>query len=138
MFCGGLLFWLMVKFSLGRTLLIKFPEFFSFGLFTRAGPTRKQMEGTSFSLTFFGEGYTDGQDPSLGRPNAKIITQVKGAEPGYIATPIAMVQAAITLLKEPQSLPMRGGVYSPGAVFAKTTLIDRLHRHGLQFSVRTG
>lgn len=27
------------------------------------------------------------------------------AEPGYIATPIAMVQAAITLLNEPHSLP---------------------------------
>ncbi|XP_067097777.1 LOW QUALITY PROTEIN: saccharopine dehydrogenase b [Osmerus mordax] len=138
MFCGGLLFWLMVKFGLGRKVLITFPGFFSFGLFTSAGPTKKQMEGTSFSLTFYGEGYGDGLEPSLGQPNAKIITQVKGAEPGYVATPVAMVQAAITLLNEPQSLPMGGGVYSPGAAFAKTTLIDRLNRHGLKFSVKTG
>lgn len=30
----------------------------------------------------------------------------------------------------------RGGVYSPGAAFARTTLIDRLNRHGLVFSVK--
>lgn len=29
----------------------------------------------------------------------------------------------------------RGGVYTPGATFAKTTLIDRLNKHGIQFSV---
>lgn len=29
----------------------------------------------------------------------------------------------------------RGGVYTPGAAFAKTTLIDRLNKHGIQFSV---
>ncbi|XP_046877587.1 saccharopine dehydrogenase b [Hypomesus transpacificus] len=137
MFCGGMLFWFMVKFGLGRKLLITFPGFFSFGLFTSAGPTKKQMEGTSFSLMFYGEGYGDGLEPFPGQPNAKIITQIKGAEPGYVATPAAMVQAAITLLNEPHSLPMGGGVYSPGAAFAKTTLIDRLNRHGLKFSVKT-
>uniref|UniRef100_A0A8C7W6S9 Saccharopine dehydrogenase-like oxidoreductase n=1 Tax=Oncorhynchus mykiss TaxID=8022 RepID=A0A8C7W6S9_ONCMY len=131
MFCGGLLFWFLGKFGLGRKLLITFPEFFSFGVFTKAGPSRKQMEGTSFSLTFFGEGYAEGLDPSQGRPNARICTQIHGAEPGYVATPVAMVQAAITVLNEPQFLPIKGGVYSPGAAFARTTLIDRLNRHGL-------
>ena len=29
----------------------------------------------------------------------------------------------------------RGGVYTPGAAFAKTTLIDRLNTYGIQFSV---
>ncbi|CAB1343162.1 unnamed protein product [Coregonus sp. 'balchen'] len=94
------------------------------------------MEGTSFSLTFFGEGYAEGLDPSQGRPNARICTQIHGAEPGYVATPVAMVQAAITVLNEPQFLPIKGGVYSPGAAFARTTLIDRLNRHGLVFSVK--
>ncbi|XP_022625999.1 saccharopine dehydrogenase-like oxidoreductase isoform X3 [Seriola dumerili] len=78
-FCGGLLFWVMVKFSLGRKLLTMFPSFFSFGLFSKAGPTMKQIEDTCFSLTFFGEGYSEGTDPSQGPPNAKICTQVVGA-----------------------------------------------------------
>ncbi|KAM4632990.1 saccharopine dehydrogenase b isoform 2-T2 [Polymixia lowei] len=135
--CGGLLFWLMVKVSLGRKLLTWFPSLFSFGFFTKAGPTMKQMEDCYFSLTFFGEGFSEGQDPSQGRPNAKICTQVVGPEPGYVATPAAMVQSAITLLNELHSLPRRGGVYTPGAAFSKTNLIDRLNNHGIKFSVRS-
>uniref|UniRef100_A0A667ZNX4 Saccharopine dehydrogenase-like oxidoreductase n=1 Tax=Myripristis murdjan TaxID=586833 RepID=A0A667ZNX4_9TELE len=116
--CGGLLFWFMVKFSLGRKLLT-------------------MIEDTCFSIMFFGEGYSEGKDPSQGQPNAKICTQVMGAEPGYVATPATMVQAAITLLHELHSLPRRGGVYTPGAAFSKTSLIDRLNNHGVKFLVRS-
>ncbi|XP_076612898.1 saccharopine dehydrogenase b [Chaetodon auriga] len=137
LFCGGLLFWFMVKFSLGRKLLTTFPSLFSFGLFTKSGPTMKQIENTCFSLTFFGEGYSEGTDPAQGQPNAKICTQVIGPEPGYVATVSAMVQAAITLLNELHSLPKRGGVYTPGAAFYKTSLIDRLQDHSIKFSVRS-
>ncbi|XP_012695451.2 saccharopine dehydrogenase a, tandem duplicate 1 [Clupea harengus] len=132
---AGMMFWFLVKFSFGKNLLIKYPEFFSFGMFSKAGPTRKQMEGSSFRFAFYGEGYTEGQDPSQGKPNAKIRTLVQGPEAGYVATPIAMVQAAITILNEPESLPKTGGVYSPGAAFAKTSLIERLDKHGIKFSV---
>ncbi|KAG7481946.1 saccharopine dehydrogenase-like oxidoreductase [Solea senegalensis] len=131
----GMIFWFLVKFSFGRNLLIKHPELFSFGLFSKAGPTRKQMEGSSFQFAFYGEGYTEGEDPSQGKPSGKIRTLVQGPECGYVATPIAMVQAALTILSEPSALPKRGGVYTPGAVFAKTTLVDRLNKHGIQFSV---
>ncbi|KAK1171874.1 saccharopine dehydrogenase-like oxidoreductase [Acipenser oxyrinchus oxyrinchus] len=132
---AGMLFWLFVKTSFGRNLLIKYPEWFSFGYFTKDGPTRKQMEGCSFSMTFFGQGYSQGQDPQQGKPNLKICTQVKGPEAGYVATPIVMVQAAITLLNESKSLPKEGGVYTPGAAFCKTSLIERLNKHGVVFSV---
>uniref|UniRef100_A0A8C4DG65 Saccharopine dehydrogenase-like oxidoreductase n=1 Tax=Dicentrarchus labrax TaxID=13489 RepID=A0A8C4DG65_DICLA len=124
--CNGLIFFSFAK----------FPSFFSFGLFTKSGPTMKQIEDTCFSLTFFGEGYSEGTDPTQGQPNAKICTQVIGAEPGYVATVSAMVQAAITLLNELHSLPRRGGVYTPGAAFHKTSLIDHLHNHSIKFSVR--
>ncbi|XP_077200408.1 saccharopine dehydrogenase-like oxidoreductase [Paroedura picta] len=132
---AGLLFLILVKFNFGRKLLVKYPEFFSGGYFTKDGPTQKQMEGSSFEMTFFGEGYSVGQDPKEGKPNVKICTQVKGPEAGYVATPIAMVQAAVVLLKDKSSLPKQGGVYSPGAAFAKTKLIDRLNNHGIEFSV---
>uniref|UniRef100_A0A671WVX8 Saccharopine dehydrogenase-like oxidoreductase n=1 Tax=Sparus aurata TaxID=8175 RepID=A0A671WVX8_SPAAU len=136
LFCSGLLFWFMVKFSLGRKLLTMFPSFFSFGMFSKSGPTTKQIEDTCFSLTFFGEGYSESTDPSQGRPNAKICTQVVGAEPGYVVTVSTLVQAAVTLLDELHSLPRRGGVYTPGAAFYKTSLIDRLQNHSVKFSVR--
>ncbi|XP_054626111.1 saccharopine dehydrogenase-like oxidoreductase [Dunckerocampus dactyliophorus] len=132
---AGMMFWLLVKFSFGRDLLVKHPELFSFGLFSKAGPTRKQMESSSFRFVFYGEGYTEGLDPSQGKPNGKISTLVQGPECGYVATPIAMVQAALTILNESTALPKSGGVYTPGAVFAKTTLIERLNKHGIQFSV---
>ncbi|CAL8314132.1 unnamed protein product [Lota lota] len=135
--CGGLLFWLMVKFSLGRKLLTTFPSFFSFGIFTKEGPSLKQMEDTSFCMTFFGEGYSDGKDPTQGPPDTKICTQVIGAELGYVATPATMVQAAITVLNELHSLPKRGGVYTPASAFANTRLIERLNTHGIKFSVRS-
>ncbi|XP_061881898.1 saccharopine dehydrogenase-like oxidoreductase [Entelurus aequoreus] len=132
---AGVLFWLLVKFSFGRDLLAKNPEFFSFGLFSKAGPTRKQMEASSFRFVLYGEGYTEGLDPSQGKPNGKICTLVQGPECGYVATPIAMVQAALTILNEATALPKSGGVYTPGAAFAKTTLIERLNKHGIKFSV---
>ncbi|XP_064014757.1 saccharopine dehydrogenase-like oxidoreductase [Pogoniulus pusillus] len=132
---AGILFILLVKFSFGRKLLTKYPEFFSAGRFTKKGPTQKQMDGTSFTMTFFGEGYSEGQDPQNGKPNVKICTEVRGPEPGYVATPIAMVQAGVSLLEDTACLPKQGGVYSPGAVFSKTKLIDRLNKHGVEFSV---
>uniref|UniRef100_A0A8C5IEM3 Saccharopine dehydrogenase-like oxidoreductase n=1 Tax=Junco hyemalis TaxID=40217 RepID=A0A8C5IEM3_JUNHY len=112
----GMLFLLLVKFNFGRKLLTK-------------------MDGTSFTMTFFGEGYSEGQDPQNAKPNVKICTEVKGPEPGYVATPIAMVQAALSLLEDSASLPKWGGVYSPGAAFSKTKLIDRLNKRGVEFSV---
>ncbi|XP_038249902.1 saccharopine dehydrogenase-like oxidoreductase [Dermochelys coriacea] len=132
---AGLLFFLLVKFSFGRNLLTKYPEFFSSGHFTRKGPTQKQIDGSSFTMTFFGEGYCEGQDPQQGKPNVKICTQVKGPDAGYVATAVAMVQAGIALLKDASSLPKQGGVYTPGAAFSKTKLIDRLNKHGIEFSV---
>uniref|UniRef100_A0A8C7WMH5 Saccharopine dehydrogenase a, tandem duplicate 1 n=1 Tax=Oryzias sinensis TaxID=183150 RepID=A0A8C7WMH5_9TELE len=132
---AGMMFMLLVKFSFGRNLLIKYPEFFSFGAFTKAGPTRKQMEGSSFQMAFHGVGYKEEQDTFQGKPTTKIRTLVQGPEVGYVATPIAMVQSALTILNEPAALPKKGGVYTPGAAFSKTTLINRLNQHGIQFSV---
>ncbi|XP_012872736.1 PREDICTED: saccharopine dehydrogenase-like oxidoreductase [Dipodomys ordii] len=57
------------------------------------------------------------------------------AEAGYAATPIAMVQAAMTLLNDVSDLPKGGGVFTPGAAFSRTRLIDRLNQHGIEFSV---
>ncbi|NP_001086196.1 saccharopine dehydrogenase (putative) L homeolog [Xenopus laevis] len=132
---AGILFLLFTKFSCGRNLLIKFPKLFSFGYFSKEGPTQEQMDGASFTMTFFGEGYSQGHNPQDGNPNVKICTQVSGPEVAYVATPIAMVQAGVTILKEPGLLPKSGGVYTPGAAFSKTNLIERLNKAGLHFSV---
>ncbi|XP_053567030.1 saccharopine dehydrogenase-like oxidoreductase isoform X2 [Bombina bombina] len=131
----GILFLLFTQFNCGRQLLIKYPKFFSFGFFSKEGPTQKQMDDASFTMTFFGQGYSEGQDPQQGKPSVKICTQVSGPEVAYVATPIAMVQAGVTIIKEPKSLPKRGGVFTPGAAFSKTKIIERLNKAGLQFNV---
>ncbi|XP_077139290.1 saccharopine dehydrogenase-like oxidoreductase isoform X3 [Ranitomeya variabilis] len=112
-----------------------YPKFFSFGYFSKEGPTANQIAESSFSITFFGEGYSQGTDPQQEKPNVKICTQVSGPEIGYVTTPITMVQAGMTILKEPESLPKSGGVYTPGAAFSKTKLIDRLNKAGIHFTV---
>uniref|UniRef100_A0ABI7WS10 Saccharopine dehydrogenase-like oxidoreductase n=1 Tax=Felis catus TaxID=9685 RepID=A0ABI7WS10_FELCA len=132
---AGLFFLFFVRFGIGRQLLIKFPWLFSFGYFSKQGPTQKQMDGSSFTLRFFGQGYSQGFGPEKGKPNTRICTQVKGPEPGYVATPIAMVQAAMTLLNDASDLPSMGGVFTPGAAFFRTKLIDRLNQRGMEFSV---
>ncbi|EPQ16358.1 Putative saccharopine dehydrogenase [Myotis brandtii] len=132
---AGLFFLLFVKFGIGRQLLIRFPWLFSFGYFSKQGPTQKQIDAASFTMTFFGQGYSHGCSTENNKPNIRVCTQVKGPEAGYIATPIAMVQAAMTLLNDVSNLPSVGGVFTPGAAFAKTKLIDRLNRRGLEFSV---
>jgi short subunit dehydrogenase-like uncharacterized protein len=132
---AGLFFLFFVRFGIGRQLLIKFPWLFSFGYFSKQGPTQKQIDGSSFTVTFFGQGYSQGLSTEKNKPNVRICTQVKGPEAGYVATPIAMVQAAMTLLNDGPDLPKGGGVFTPGAAFSRTKLIDRLNQRGIEFSV---
>ncbi|XP_036309434.1 saccharopine dehydrogenase-like oxidoreductase isoform X6 [Pipistrellus kuhlii] len=93
------------------------------------------LDGTSFTMTFFGQGYSHSTPTENNKPNIRVCTQVKGPEAGYIATPIAMVQAAMTLLNDASNLPTVGGVFTPGAAFCRTKLIDRLNKRGIEFSV---
>ncbi|XP_077998254.1 saccharopine dehydrogenase-like oxidoreductase [Glandiceps talaboti] len=130
----GLMFGVLAKFKFGRTLLEKFPKLFSVGMVTHEGPTREQMATTSFTMTFFGEGFSK-KDENMTTNDMKMVTKVAGPEPGYVATPIAIVQAGLTLLSEQEALPDSGGVYSPGAAFANTKLIENLDKHGMKFTV---
>ncbi|KAM9315923.1 saccharopine dehydrogenase-like oxidoreductase [Gastrophryne carolinensis] len=132
---AGFFFILFTRCNCGRKLLKNHPKFFSLGYFSKEGPTQRQMEDSSFLITFFGEGYSQDQDIQQGKPNLKICTQVSGPEVAYVATPISMVQSGVTILKEPESLPKSGGVYTPGAAFSKTKLIERLDKAGIHFTV---
>jgi len=135
----GLIFGICSKFNFGRWLLLTFPKIMSLGAFSKTGPTRKQIEGASFTMTFVGKGYGDKiEDPNVqhdNKPDKTIVTQVTGPEVGYAVTPVCMVQAAYALLKETDSLPKGGGVFTAGGAFAKTNLIQRLKNHNVTFDV---
>lgn len=133
----GLVFAVLCKFSFGRSLLIKYPSFFTFGGFKKGGPTMKQIQETSFTMTFVSKGWsTKLEDLSAqhdSAPDMLKITKVVGPELGYVTTPICMVQSAVVLLKEKDKLPKGGGVFTPGMAFADTTLISRLNSHNVLF-----
>lgn len=58
-----------------------------------------------------------------------------GDAAGYVATSIIFVDLARCLVEERSSLPVRGGVFTPGAVFHESGLIERLQRDGIDFVV---
>jgi hypothetical protein len=89
------------SYAWGRSLLLRYPGLFSFGYFSRQGPTKEQIEGAHFSSTFIGKGLSKPWDPtetSKRRLDAEIITRVTGPEFGYVTTPICVVQCAYVLL----------------------------------------
>jgi hypothetical protein len=45
---------LLASFRLGALLLLRFPRLFSFGVFSRDGPSEAQMRGTSFTMSHYG------------------------------------------------------------------------------------
>ncbi|CAM0906585.1 unnamed protein product [Alopecurus aequalis] len=122
--------------SFGRSLLLKYPEFFSLGTFRKTGPTEEEVRSASFKMWFVGRGYSDSARASErgGKPDKEIVTRVSGPEIGYITTPIALVQCAMVLLSQRANLP-KGGVYTPGAVFGPTDLQKRLEENGLKFDL---
>ena len=132
----GLFIGLLANFSFGRSLLLKYPEFFSAGMFSRAGPTEEEVKSASFKMWFVGHGYSDATRASErgSKPDKEVITEVSGPEVGYITTPIVLVQCALVLLTQRGNLP-RGGVYTPGAVFGPTDLQRRLQENGMSFDV---
>lgn len=141
MIFGGLFAFLAGR-SWGRKLLLNHPSFFTNGLCSHKGPSAKQMEGTSFSITMSCLGYSTDSfkwhseaGSSDVKPNKKMTIRVAGPEPGYIATPILLVQSALVIIKEKELLPVDGGVYAPAAAFCNTSLIKRLQERGISFSV---
>lgn len=135
----GVIFAILTKFSLGVSLLTKYPRLFSLGAFSTTGPTRKQISESTFNMTLIGRGYLsrveDVEKPHDDLPTQNVITRLTGPDPGYTTTSICMVQAAYVLMAERDKLPHGGGVLTPGAAFAETSLIERLQRRGMQFTV---
>lgn len=150
---GGLVTTL-ARWSLGRRLLLAFPRLFTLGMFSHEGPSQEQMNATSFTMNFYARGYAREKLPVVfatarapgaaagsprdwvapPKPDAEAVVRVTGPEPGYVATPRLLLAAALTILEERPSLP-EGGVLTPAACFARSSIIERLNKLGVQFSV---
>ncbi|KAJ9575651.1 hypothetical protein L9F63_007480, partial [Diploptera punctata] len=135
----GILFSILVRFQVGRDIMLKFPSFFSGGKMDEEGPSEELRKSFNYKATLFGEGWleklAEPTDQHKFRPNKKVIVEVTCKDPGYTSTCIMLLLSAITILKESDKMPNRGGVYPPGAVFENTSIVEELNHHGLNFKV---
>lgn len=133
----GMIVGFLAKFSLGRSLIMKYPRVFTAGVFKHGGPSKKQIETSTFSITLVGKGWseklTDPDSQHTSPPDQKIVTRVSGPDAGYVTTPICMVQCGLILLKEISKDKFSGGVYTTASLFRDTTLIDSLNKHNIKF-----
>ncbi|XP_071515590.1 saccharopine dehydrogenase-like oxidoreductase isoform X2 [Panulirus ornatus] len=136
----GIVFYIMVSFAFTKSLLLKYPEFFTLGTFTRKGPKRSDLTSVKFCVTLTGKGWdTKLEDPNQQHtdpPNTTMTVKIVGPDPGYFATAILATQCAVTVLEEKDKLPRSGGVYPPATAFMKTTLIARLQEKGISFTIK--
>ncbi|XXG55678.1 hypothetical protein AAC387_Pa03g3289 [Persea americana] len=132
----GILIGLFGTFAFGQSLLLKYPEIFTLGMFRKTGPTEEEVNSATFKLWFVGHGYSDSSLASREKkkPDTEIITRVSGPEIGYVTTPIILLQCALILLSERDKLP-QGGVLTPGIVFGPTDLQNRLQHNGISFDI---
>ncbi|XP_058793881.1 saccharopine dehydrogenase-like oxidoreductase isoform X2 [Phymastichus coffea] len=123
----------------GLSLLTKHPKFFSWGLASHEGPKEEIMDNTHFSITFLAKGWTekltDPTDQYKEPPNKELVTKVTGVNPAYGLTNTTLLISALMIVKESYRMPGSGGVLSPGAAFAKTSMVDDLMKYDLKFEI---
>jgi short subunit dehydrogenase-like uncharacterized protein len=136
----GLVVLMLSQFKYGLYLLHKYAQVFTLGLISHNGPTREESENVLFSFHMTASGWS--KDPHgnrvgqhRGEPNKKMKLVVSGVNPAYRATAAMLLQSGLTVLREQDRMPQKGGVYTPGVAFANTTLIERLHSRGVEFHI---
>ena len=139
----GFVVQILSSFPWGRTLLLQYPGFFTAGMFSHDGPSKEQLETTSFKMTLYGVGFNGPAETSSGRtysvdegPDKKKVVRVviEGPEPGYVATPMMLITLAECLSEERNSMPV-GGVLTPASAFYDSnTIFKRLNDTGIKMT----
>ncbi|KAF2898902.1 hypothetical protein ILUMI_07271 [Ignelater luminosus] len=135
-FCG-FFFFLLAQCNCGRNLLLKYPEFFSWGFFTSKDIPEDVSKRFYVSVTLHCKGWKEKiTEIKCKTPiNKTVIGRVSGFNPVYGITCLAVTLCAISILKEPKQLPVRGGFYTPAVAFSKTSLLDELQKNGVIFEI---
>lgn len=81
----GAIFQTLSSFEAGRSLLLACPETLSAGVFSKDGPSKAQLEQTSFEMHFYALGYStvctpDGNGESTGHPPSSTEPRMKGGK----------------------------------------------------------
>jgi len=126
-----------ISFDFGKKHVLEHPGFWTAGVFSHDGPSEEQMAKTSFSMTFHASGFTKESAAAgeiSGTPDVKVVTRVSGPEPGYVATPIFVVAAALTCIEDHKKMGP-GGVKTPSMAFKGTGYRQKLIKRGIKFEV---
>lgn len=126
---GGLILMTLAPYSFGRKILLDYAETLTFGGFSHAGPTTEQLADMSFTMRMYATGSS--VPPAADGTGAPVedvtkVIEVAGPEPGYVATPRFVVNAAYVLLKAGRS-----GVMTPAVALSGTDYLTRLERVGI-------
>jgi short subunit dehydrogenase-like uncharacterized protein len=92
------------------------------------GPDAERRAQSYFRVRFVA-------DYGAGEPRERLITEVRGGDPGYGETAKMLAESALALAFDGDSLPARGGGQWTPALALGRPLIDRLSRAGIEFSV---
>ncbi|KAF7286971.1 hypothetical protein GWI33_002816 [Rhynchophorus ferrugineus] len=137
----AIIFGIISYFKFGRKLLLDYPQIFTGGFISKKQPEEDTVQKTWFKVDFYAEGWKEkleNKDDQYTTPvDCKISGRVKGNNPGYGTTCVCLVLAGIIILTEKEKLANNGngGIFSPGAAFAKTSLIKQLNENEVTFEV---
>ncbi|XP_065202976.1 saccharopine dehydrogenase-like oxidoreductase [Planococcus citri] len=141
-FLMGFFLYVFCKFDFGRHLLLKYPEFFSFGIFSSKGPSEEAIVKSSVCFKFIVRGWTkeiaskfENKEEINVPTNKVLVAEMYCKNFGYGFTSKAAVNGAFTILKESDKMPSRGGVYTPGGAFSRTSYFDQLLKDGASFKI---
>jgi hypothetical protein len=141
----------LAQFRLGRSLLLRFPEVFSLGFFTRNGPTPAQLSAARFETTCIARcrGASEATGQAAGRAAGRAAAEARevcavvigGPEPGYVATPRIFAALARSLLDDAGLLARTSGVALPAALIGPNDeaigrLLGRLAHEGISVTYR--
>lgn len=138
----GIVLKIMTMFEFTTKLLLKYPRIFTANVFSHEGPSQDDMKKATFSFTFFSKGYKmdnnhQVQVSNQSKPNWEVITSVSGPEPGYVATPIMLLESTYVVLRN--EVQDKSGVLTTASAFRDTNLIQNLQTKGIFFkTIRNG
>ncbi|XP_065354566.1 lipid droplet localized protein-like [Calliphora vicina] len=122
---------ILAQFDKTRKIMNNYPKLFSIGLFSEDGPNPYLLEMSSYKIKLQAKGWSGAMVyPKLDINDHFIVDrhmniEISGENPFYGCGCVCMLVSARTILEEPDKMPGRGGVYSPGYAFHNTSIIDK-------------
>jgi len=118
--------------SFTREYLKKYPQIFTLGVFSSNGPSREQVDCSTFEMYLVGKGVKK-DSPST---EVSKTVYIKGNELAYDCTSLFLLNAGITILEDlADQNKGNAGVVTPGYAFRNTKYIERIRELGVEWKM---